>query len=73
MSLFDADDYTVTPEPHPEADALTPRDFFCPDCHARRGSPCKRPSGHRAMDYHAARRQLVAAKAELLRASSLQP
>lgn len=27
----------------------------CPTCHAKAGAPCKRPSGHRAADVHAAR------------------
>jgi hypothetical protein len=27
----------------------------CPTCHAPAGSPCRRPSGHQAADYHAAR------------------
>lgn len=28
----------------------------CPDCQARAGAYCIRPSGHRAADYHAARK-----------------
>jgi hypothetical protein len=32
-----------------------PRSLECPDCHARPGSPCKRPSGHKASRLHAAR------------------
>ncbi len=27
----------------------------CPDCRARAGAWCARPSGHRASDFHAAR------------------
>jgi hypothetical protein len=28
----------------------------CPDCHARAGAWCKRPSGHKAMDFHKSRK-----------------
>lgn len=40
-----------------EADVTTtcPRSIECPDCKAPPGSPCKRPSGHRAAQLHAAR------------------
>ena len=29
----------------------------CPDCEAPAGSYCRRPSGHRAADFHAARKR----------------
>lgn len=29
----------------------------CPDCRARTGAWCVRPSGHRAADFHAARKR----------------
>jgi len=29
----------------------------CPDCGARAGTWCKRPSGHKAADFHARRKQ----------------
>jgi hypothetical protein len=32
-----------------------PRSLTCPTCGAEPGSPCKRPSGHRAAVLHAAR------------------
>ena len=28
----------------------------CPDCHARVGAWCRRPSGHQASDFHKARK-----------------
>jgi hypothetical protein len=28
----------------------------CPSCHARAGAWCKRPSGHRASDFHVSRK-----------------
>jgi hypothetical protein len=41
-----------------DTDELTRDDVravACPSCHAPAGSPCKRPSGHRAMNPHAPR------------------
>lgn len=31
----------------------------CPDCGARAGTWCKRPSGHKATDFHRSRRDLA--------------
>jgi hypothetical protein len=31
----------------------------CPLCKAKKGAPCIRPSGHKAMDYHADRVNLA--------------
>jgi hypothetical protein len=44
-----------------EADPRTtcPRSIECPHCHAGPGSPCRRPSGHRASRLHAARIELA--------------
>lgn len=32
-----------------------PHDFECPTCHAKPGTHCKRPSGHKAWSPHVAR------------------
>jgi hypothetical protein len=51
----------MTPDPCPwcggEADPTTtcPKSLTCPTCHAGPGSPCVRPSGHRAAQLHAQR------------------
>lgn len=44
-----------------EADVTTtcPRAVECPDCGAKPGSPCVRPSGHRADELHKARVKLA--------------
>jgi len=43
-----------TPTPYPaDFDGTHPvMAVACPACRARPGSPCKRPSGHRASDFH---------------------
>jgi hypothetical protein len=46
-----------------------PRALPCPTCHAGAGSPCYRPSGHRAMSLHAER---VAAAEELDAAAGIR-
>lgn len=37
------------------AGTTCPRAVTCPDCSAPPGSPCKRPSGHKAMTLHMSR------------------
>ncbi|PYO40131.1 MAG: hypothetical protein DMD33_18780 [Gemmatimonadetes bacterium] len=37
------------------AGTVCPRSLACPHCKAEPGSPCKRPSGHRAATIHAGR------------------
>lgn len=42
-----------------ETVATCPRSLSCPVCGARPGQSCKRPSGHRAAELHAARLALA--------------
>lgn len=38
-----------------DPNTVCPKSIECPDCHAQPGSPCKRPSGHKAARLHMAR------------------
>jgi hypothetical protein len=51
-------------EPVPPIAEPDPRAVQCPTCHAKPGSPCRRPSGHNVFggDVHAERRAAAAVK-----------
>lgn len=49
-----------------------PRSVECPSCHAAPGSPCKRPSGHRAARLHTPRVELAERSGEIATAEGFE-
>lgn len=64
-------------KPRPSIDdkiaAVPALGVVCPTCEAKRGSWCKRPSGHKAMDLHAGRVKAAAASPLIPAQAGIQP